>query len=226
MSSISKFGLVASVLLSIASGVRVDPSVASAVHVSPLQALLEKEQQYWAQDASISDPSESEKTDLLQVTSNCPGITPNQKYRLTNAFTGAGKSLDVINDGNNCDLQLATTGRYSGQSWTLKPVSGQRSYYLYNDFTGPNKVLDVVNAGSAARSTQLVLSNIGRYSGQYWTLTLINNGDCTYRLTNDFTGPNKALDVVNAGSAQRSTQVVLSQTAGVSGQMWFLTPSC
>eukprot|EP00808_Paulinella_micropora_P015127 g51115.t1 len=230
MSTISKFGLVASVLLSIASGVRVDhPSVASAVHVSPLQALLEKEQQYWAaQDKTpeeAADPSESEETDLLQLTGNCPVIIANQKYRLTNSFTGAGKSLDVINDGINDQLQLAPTGRYSGQSWTLRPVSGQRSYYLYNDFTGPSKVLDVVNAGSAASSTQLVLSTIGRYSGQYWTLTLIDSGDCSYRLTNDFTGPTKALDVVNAGSAQRSTQVVLAQTARVSGQMWFLTPS-
>eukprot|EP00808_Paulinella_micropora_P015124 g51109.t1 len=206
------------------------------LQVRPLQALLGKEQQYWvAHDQGIDKAEEAE---LLQVADNmggkpgeddlinaCP-ITANQKYRLSNSFTGPGKSLDVINDGINDQLQLAPTGRYSGQSWTLRPVSGSKSYYLYNDFTGPNMVLDVVNAGSAARSTQLVLSTMGRYSGQYWTLTVIDSGDCSYRLTNDFTGPNKALDVVNAGSAQSSTQLVLAQTARVSGQSWFLIPSC
>ncbi len=39
-------------------------------------------------------------------------------FRLTNAWQGIGKSLDVVNNGiKNDQLILSTTGKYSGQNW-------------------------------------------------------------------------------------------------------------
>jgi hypothetical protein len=41
-------------------------------------------------------------------------------YRLTTQFQGDGKSLDIVNEGENSKQPiLAATGNYSGQLWKL-----------------------------------------------------------------------------------------------------------
>jgi len=37
-------------------------------------------------------------------------------------FTGPSRSLDVINDGKNTELQMANTGNFTGQFWTVIKV--------------------------------------------------------------------------------------------------------
>ena len=49
-------------------------------------------------------------------------LNPHMYYRLTTAWQGDCKSLDVVNDGTNNKLQLATGGAYSGQMWKLTPT--------------------------------------------------------------------------------------------------------
>ncbi|MCE2895036.1 MAG: RICIN domain-containing protein [Flammeovirgaceae bacterium] len=53
-------------------------------------------------------------------------LTPNQDgsyFRITSLWQGDGKSLDVVNDGNNRELILNSTGDYSGQFWKLTLVT-------------------------------------------------------------------------------------------------------
>ena len=63
-------------------------------------------------------------------------------YRITNQLLSDKKSLDVINDGININLQLADTGEYSGQYWKFTAIQGYIGWYkLSNAFT-KNKVLN------------------------------------------------------------------------------------
>ncbi len=61
---------------------------------------------------------------------------------------GDGKSLDIINDGKNNQIQLADTGDFSGQYWAFVPVPPTlyRRYKIITMFTGA-KCLTVVNDG-------------------------------------------------------------------------------
>ena len=55
-------------------------------------------------------------------------------------YKGDEHSLDIANDGNNTP-QLAPTGNFSGQMWTLNNVGD--TFKLSNDFTGSSSFLDV-----------------------------------------------------------------------------------
>ena len=69
-------------------------------------------------------------------------------YRLTTQLQGDGKSLDIINDGKNNQIQLADTGDFSGQYWAFVPVPPTlyRRYKIITMFTGAT-CLTVVNDG-------------------------------------------------------------------------------
>lgn len=132
-------------------------------------------------------------------------------YRLTTQFTGPGKSLDVINDANDDQLQLAANGNYLGQSWRI--VKMNNGYYrLTNEFQGATKSLDIVNSG---KLNQLRLASTGRYSGQYWRIEKLPNG--YYRLTTKFQGEGKSLDVVNDAN---DNKLQLATTGPYTGQFW------
>ena len=92
----------------------------------------------------------------------------NGYHRLTTEWQGEGKSLDVVNDGENNKLQLANTGNYSGQHWKITPENGY--YRLTTEWQGEGKSLDVVNDGE---NNKLQLANTGNYSGQHWKITPI-----------------------------------------------------
>ena len=62
------------------------------------------------------------------------------------------------------------------------------------------------------------MSNSENYSGQLWKLTPLPGG--FYRLTTQWLGDGKSLDVINDGT---NNQVWLSNSADVSGQYWKLT---
>jgi hypothetical protein len=150
-------------------------------------------------------------------------------YRLTTKWQGDEKSLDVVNDGKNNQLQLAKTGNYSGQCWKLTPL-GEGYYRLTTQWQGDEKSLDVVNDG---KNNKLQLAKTGAYSGQYWKLEPL--GEDYYRITTKWQGDEKSLDVVNDGGKvnnlqlakmndwSKNNKVQLAKTGKYSGQYWKLT---
>lgn len=142
-------------------------------------------------------------------------FNPNEYYRLTTQWQGDGKSLDVVNDGVNNQLQLAKTGNFSGQMWKITS-SGNGYYRLTTQWQGDGKSLDVVN--DVINNDQLQLAPTGNYSGQHWKITPVGNG--YYRLTTEWQGDGKSLDVVNDGANNR---LKLANTGNFSGQMWKIT---
>jgi hypothetical protein len=136
---------------------------------------------------------------------------PNRYYSFSTAWQGEGKSLDVVNDGKNNQLQLAQTANVSGQQWKITDIGG--GYYrLTTAWQGENKSLDVVNDGD---NNKLQLAQTADVSGQHWKITDI--GDGYYRLTTAWQGENNSLDVINDG---KNNQLQLAPTADVSGQKW------
>ena len=109
-------------------------------------------------------------------------IDPDAYYRITSYWQGAGKSLDIVNDGTNDHPWLGDSGPYSGQFWKLTPVGG--GYYrLTTQWLGTGKSLDIINDG---KNNQPVMSNSENYSGQLWKLTRLPGG--FYRLTTQWLG--------------------------------------
>ncbi|KAI5797884.1 carbohydrate-binding module family 13 protein [Peziza echinospora] len=119
---------------------------------------------------------------------------PTIYYRLTNNYLGPQWSLDVVPNDPWGALSMSRTGGHSGQYWTLSPPpdgniqSGKFS--LHTLYKGENFNLDVINDGT---NDQVCLADKGYYTGQYWHLHPAEAD--TWRLTNDFTGPERFLDV-------------------------------
>ncbi|KAK1240501.1 hypothetical protein MKX07_004529 [Trichoderma sp. CBMAI-0711] len=96
-----------------------------------------------------------------------PTHTP-RFYRLHTIANGVKQSLDVINDNGvqSINLELASTGEYSGQYWRFDDwhTNAAYPYRLSNNFTGPNAHLDVYSDTFAAHLAG------GDYTGQHWAL--------------------------------------------------------
>ena len=110
-------------------------------------------------------------------------------YRLTNDFQGAGFALDVKADGSG-RLMMAPDADYSGQYWRFVDLGGGK-YALRTLYLGDCFSLDVIN--DSAKETPW-LNATGNFSGQSWSLTPWGDGR-TVKLTNDFTGPERSLNV-------------------------------
>jgi hypothetical protein len=98
---------------------------------------------------------------------NAQSFDGSKFYRLTTEWQGEGKSLDVLNDGKNNQLQLADSGNFSGQNWKITPL-GNGYYRLTTLWLGEGRSLDVVNDG---KNNQPQLAQTGDFSGQYWKIT-------------------------------------------------------
>lgn len=138
----------------------------------------------------------------------------NGYYRLTTQWQGEGKSLDIINDGANNKLQLASTANVSGQLWKFIPL-GNNYYRLTTQWLGETKSLDVITDGI---NYKLQLEASDDVSGQYWKITPLGNG--FYRITTKLLGMVKSLDVVADGS---NNKLQLANTGNFSGQFWKIT---
>jgi len=167
----------------------------------PAQARLDPGNQQIAAPAPQSVPAKAETT----------SFDTHFYYRLTNDFLGPGQSLDVYNAGTS-RLKMSTTADSPGQLWKLVDVGGGK-YSLRTALSGDGFSLDVVNDGT---NESLVLAETGAYSGQAWTLT--RQDDATYKLTNDFTGPQKSVDTYS------DTHEPCLGSGDSSGQHWKLTP--
>jgi hypothetical protein len=133
--------------------------------------------------------------------------------RLMADFT-PGKCLDIVNDGQNNKLKMATCGRFLGQDWTATPSDG-RGFKLRNRFSGPNKCLDVVNDG---QNNRLIMADCGNYSGQYWSIPTAGK---VGPVRNGFTGAGKCLDIINDG---RNDRLTMADCGNYSGQKWGAGP--
>jgi hypothetical protein len=67
---------------------------------------------------NAGDCQQEQCAPATQVT-DLQSIPANAYYRLTSAWQGDGRALDVVNDGQNNKLQLAPTGSRTGQYWKL-----------------------------------------------------------------------------------------------------------
>jgi Ricin-type beta-trefoil lectin domain len=83
---------------------------------------------------------------------------------------------------------------------------------LTTQFT-PGKCLDIVNDG---KNNRLIMAACGRYSGQDWSATRINDSS-GYKIRNQFSGPNKCLDVINDG---KNDKVIMADCGNFTGQNW------
>lgn len=148
------------------------------------------------------------------LASTAQSFDGNKFYRLTTQWQGEGKSLDVVNDGKNNQIQLANTGNFSGQYWKITPL--KNGYYrLTTQWQGEGKSLDVINDGI---NNKLHMAKTTEVSGQYWKITALDNG--YYRLSTLWQGEGKSLDVLNDGKNQ---QLQLAKTGDFSGQYWKIT---
>jgi hypothetical protein len=141
---------------------------------------------------------------------------PYQWYRLTNTFTGPTLSLDVVNDAGQASsgqLQMSTSGNYTGQYWQLIPYppSSSSTYALFTKFLGVTKRLDVYGNDK----TKPHLADAGNYSGQIWTISSWNDG--TWKLTNQYSGSGLHLDVYS------DTKVPFMGDGDHTGQHWTFT---
>ncbi|KAI1325179.1 hypothetical protein F5Y16DRAFT_276097 [Xylariaceae sp. FL0255] len=129
---------------------------------------------------------DSSGTDL-QMTATGSGFSPSQYaewfltpvdvspfYRLQTIALGEDYSLDVLNDNgtSSINLQIASTGQYTGQFWRFDAWSGTDGggYRISNNFTGLNMYIDVYSG------TLQPHLDTGDYSGQHWTLNAAHAG--------------------------------------------------
>ena len=136
-------------------------------------------------------------------------------YRLTSKWQGGGKSLDVVNDGENNQIHLAATSNVSGQYWKFSAVGGG-FYRLSTKWLGENKSLEVVTKDGIIY--KLLLQPTDDVDGQLWKITPL--GDGFYRITNKLFGGVKSLDVVNNGN---NDNILMRNTGNFSGQSWKIT---
>ena len=94
----------------------------------------------------------------------------NTYYRLTNAWMGEGRSLDV--NPEDMTMMMAPSGKYSGQFWKIT-AQGDGVFKLSCQWQGDGKVIDVINDGT---NNRMALADNAGYSGQYWRIEDAGDG--------------------------------------------------
>ncbi|KAK0653119.1 hypothetical protein B0T16DRAFT_435556 [Cercophora newfieldiana] len=142
-------------------------------------------------------------------------------YTLSNMFTGPGKLLAVPSDpgsGTKPELLSATTNTPPNHAqWFLTSTDLDPFYRLHTVSGGESLSLDVINSGGESASSDLHMAATGRYSGQYWRFDEWQASDGTsfiYRISNNFTGLEKHLDVYS------DTLVPFLTGGDFTGQHW------
>ena len=138
---------------------------------------------------------------------------------LRNRLTGAGRCVDIVNDGQNDRVHMAPCGNYSGQQWLVERLKGGAYVKLRTRFTGPDRCLDIVNDG---RNDRLRMAPCGNYWGQQWSIEPVpDKGYNTWPTTN-FTGPDKCLAVIAGGANDQVRMVQCPESKP--GEPWSLAP--
>lgn len=185
--------------------------------VNKIGAGQTKETIYTLTSASNEWQAKTETKETATETIATPVFNNLSSYRITNGWeTTSGNSLDVVNDGKKDKVQMAKSGAFTGQYWTLTPFPGLAGYYrLTNLFLGSDLSLDIVNDGT---NNKISFGKTGMLSGQAWKITPLPGG--YYRLTTNFQGDGKSLDIINDG---KNTKLQLSTSGNYAGQYWMIT---
>ena len=90
------------------------------------------------------------------------GAAHARSSHLWNDGVGSGQCLDVVNDGVNDQVRMASCADVTGQYWALSRLRGPgRTFQLTNRFTGPSRCLEAAAEGLRVRSCD-------RSPGQHW----------------------------------------------------------
>ncbi|KAK0738845.1 carbohydrate-binding module family 13 protein, partial [Schizothecium vesticola] len=116
-------------------------------------------------------------------------------YALTNAYTGTVKFLAIPSDSGAPQMVASSDAALPASAqWFLTATDVDPFYYLHTVATGEGKALDVINDNGTS-SVRLHLVGTGRFTGQYWRFDPWSASGGEYRLSNNFTGPDRHLDV-------------------------------
>ncbi len=117
-------------------------------------------------------------------------------YRINNGSV-EGKSLDIINDGKNNKLQLAKSGKFTGQYWKISTVKKNEMQFfrLTTQWLGETKALTIVEEGDkmTLKMADIMDINSDQASKQFWNIESANDqvqdGVNLFTISNEFTGP-------------------------------------
>ena len=135
--------------------------------------------------------------------------------RLTSLWQGSEKCLDVINDGTNNKVQLATCGNYSGQFWKMDPVNDLGDFQLTNMWLGENKCL----SATGPYNDVLEIIDCQGPLENTWNFLSYRHGEYQPLMPN---GSDYVLDVLNDG---QNNKLHLTYFGNYSGQYWKATPA-
>jgi hypothetical protein len=144
-----------------------------------------------------------------------------KQNRLRNTLTGADTCLDILEDGKNNRLTMTKCANVAGQRWTMTASEkNPQAYQLQTTFTGMDKCLNIINDGA---NDKLTMAKCGSLPGQLWSITpskTIPSPSGYYFLTNNLTGKNNCLNVLNDG---RNNRLTMAKCDNISGQSWRIT---
>jgi len=142
-------------------------------------------------------------------------LDTSKQYTLKNIFTGPSKALSVsASDGATLEMKPASDNGPENQQWFLTDTDVSPFYRLHTVSGGKGLALDVINDKGTASIT-MHMTGTGQYSGQHWRFDPWSGGT-GYRLSNNFTGLEKHLDVYS------DTLVPFLGTDDHTGQHWSL----
>lgn len=127
---------------------------------------------------------------------------PDHWYRITNAFLGAGKSLEIAPGSPACTM--ATSGAGTGQQWRFQPLANG-AYRLSTRWLGSSLKIEGGDGSAACFVTQ------GAFTGMAWSFVAEAGG--RWRMQNNFLGAARSLE------AALTTEVpYMALTTAFSGQ--------
>jgi hypothetical protein len=133
------------------------------------------------------------------------------KYIVTNAFSGPTKALVSQSTSDQISIDSSADPTDTKRQWYMSVAEYAGFYRLHTTATGDSKSLDVLN-DNGVNSITLQFATSGLFTGQFWRFDKWDDG--TYRLSNNFTGVDKHLDVYS------NTLLPYLGTGDLSGQHW------
>jgi hypothetical protein len=133
------------------------------------------------------------------------------KYIVTNAFSGSTKALVSQSTSDQITIDTSADPTDTKRQWYMSAAEYAGFYRLHTTANGDGKSLDVLN-DNGVNSITVQFATTGYFTGQFWRFDRWDDG--TYRLSNNFTGVDKHLDVYS-----NTLQPYLG-TGDLSGQHW------
>jgi Ricin-type beta-trefoil lectin domain len=144
-----------------------------------------------------------------------------KQNRFRNTLTGSDTCLDIINDGENNRLTMTKCSNLAGQRWSMTASEkNPQAYRLQTPLTGMDKCLSLITDGE---NNKLTMAKCGSLPGQLWSVApskTIPGYSGYYLLTNQLTGINNCLNILNDG---RNNKLTMTKCDNISGQSWRIT---